>query len=237
MTSSSSATPAAVSPSGIMDPPRPEPGERDQVRVAEALADLGRLVEGGSGRRGVALDQALQPEWVQQVALLDAVLLEVVEQPAGPGDPAATTGDLAPVEEADGQPERAPDRSLHAAQPQERMMRTRPGVGAVVVPPDQERGCRQPLQVLRLERGLPVGGRQQSEGIPQACPPEGLPAPIERVGRRHPPSPPPGRSHPGRAVVRYPGPSLGTLPALPARWKRARCGVVPPSRRSEVPQP
>src|SRR5919109_2044987 len=74
----------------------------------------------------VALDQALQPHREQQVALLDAIPLEVVEQPAGPGDPAATTGDLAAVEHAEGQPERAPDRSLHAALAQERMMRTRP---------------------------------------------------------------------------------------------------------------
>ena len=32
-----------------------EPAERDQLRVAEALADPGGLVEGSVGRRGVAL--------------------------------------------------------------------------------------------------------------------------------------------------------------------------------------
>jgi hypothetical protein len=192
-----------------------EPGERDQVRVAEALADLGRLSEGGGGRRGVALDQALQPGREHQVALLDTVLLEVVEQPAGPGDPAATTGDLAPVEVAEGQPERAPDRSLHAAPAQELVMRARPGVGAVVVPPDQVGGRRQPLQVLRLERGLPVGGRQLRKRIRPRPTPVRRPAPIERIRRRHPPSPPPARSLPGRAVIG--SPFLGHLTGPPSQ--------------------
>jgi hypothetical protein len=64
------------------------------------------------------------------------------------------------------------------------MMRARPGDGAILVPAGQVRGRRQPLQVLRLKRGLPVGGRQQSEGIPPSLPPEGLPASIEGLGHR-----------------------------------------------------
>ena len=44
------------SPSRISAAPA-MPGDRHQVRVAEALADLGGLSEGGVGGRGVALDR------------------------------------------------------------------------------------------------------------------------------------------------------------------------------------
>jgi hypothetical protein len=166
-----------------------EPGEGDQVRVAEALAELGRLVEGCRGGRGVALGQVLEPRWEQQVSLLDAIPLEVVEQAAAPGDPAAGPGDVATVERAEGQPERAPGRSLHAALAQERVMRTRSDLGAVVFPPDQVGRGRQPLQVLRLQRGLPLSCPQPRERLGPCPVLERFPALVERVGRRHPPSP------------------------------------------------
>jgi hypothetical protein len=85
--------------------PRPaqaEPAQRQQVRVAEAAADPGRLVEAGAGGRGVPFDQGLERPREQQVALLDAVELGVVEQPATPGQPAATPGLVAPFEETVG---------------------------------------------------------------------------------------------------------------------------------------
>ena len=230
-------------------PAKAEPAQRNQVRVAEALADLGRLVEGGGGGGGVALDQELQPGREQQVALLDAVPLEVVEQPAAPGDPAAAAGDLAAVEEAEGQPERAADRSLHVPPAQERLMRSRPHVDAVVVPPDQERGRGQPLQVLRLQRGLPVGRRQLRERIRPRPTPERLPAPIERVGHHHPPSPlhlwhltgPPGQVEAGQArrgrTVRPWGPGgkpLATCVSAGSQASRsARRYVAGPQGRDE----
>ena len=77
-----------------------EPGQRHQVRVAEAVADLGGLAEGGVRGRGVALARSLQRDRQEQIALLHAVQLAVVEQPPGPGEPAAAAGQLAPVQQA-----------------------------------------------------------------------------------------------------------------------------------------
>ena len=48
-------------------------GEREQVRVAEALADRRRLAGGGSGRLEVAVGLLLEDDWQQQIAALDAV--------------------------------------------------------------------------------------------------------------------------------------------------------------------
>ena len=47
-------------------------------------------------------------------------------------------------------------------------MRTRPGLGAVVVAADQVRGHGEPLEVLRLERRLPIRRRQLGEGSAHA---------------------------------------------------------------------
>ena len=199
-----------------------ELSERHQVPVAEALADLLSLAEAGVRGRGVAHGKALEGGRHEQIPLLHTVQVSFVQQATGPGDPAATAGRLAPAEEAEGQPERAPDRSLHAAPAQPLVMGARPGIGAVVVPPDQVRRRGQPLQVLDLQRGFPVGGRQLRERI-RPCPaPERLPAPIQRIGRRHPPSPRQGGHTRVEPVTRSPAPSPGTLPALPAKWKQAR---------------
>ena len=46
-------------------------------------------------------------------------------------------------------------------------------------------GGRQPLQILRLQRRLPVRGGELAVGVRPRLPAEGLPAPIERFGRRH----------------------------------------------------
>jgi hypothetical protein len=69
-----------------------DPPQRRQVRVAEALADLAGLPEGGVGGRGVARGEVLERDRQQQVPLLDAVELALVEQPPAPGQPAAGPG-------------------------------------------------------------------------------------------------------------------------------------------------
>jgi hypothetical protein len=166
-------------------PATADPGERHQVPVAEAVADLGGLTEGGVRGRGVALGKALDREGHEQVPLLHAVQVAVVQQPPGPGEPAAAAGQLAPVQQAEGQPERAPGGTPRVAQPQPPVMRARPDVVAVGVPAQQVRGRGEPLQVLRRERALPVGRRQLREGVRPRPPSEGLPAPIQCVSRGH----------------------------------------------------
>jgi hypothetical protein len=75
-------------------------GDRRQVPVAEAVAELGGLAEGGVRGRGVALDKALDRQRQEHVPLLHAVQLAVVQQPPGPGQPAATAGQLAATPDA-----------------------------------------------------------------------------------------------------------------------------------------
>ena len=78
--------------------PPAEPGERHQVRIAEALADLAGPIERGVRGRDVSLGHGLERNRHKNEALLHAVELFVIEQPPGSGEPPATPGHLAPVE-------------------------------------------------------------------------------------------------------------------------------------------
>jgi hypothetical protein len=83
--------------------------------------------------------------------------MSFVEQAPGAGEPAAAAGGLAPVEKAEGQPERAAGRARRVPCPQTCLMRAPPGVGALVVPPDEVSGNCESLQVLELERRFASG--------------------------------------------------------------------------------
>src|SRR6266508_551557 len=229
--SSSNATPSALSglPQPQQGPTTANPGERRQVPVAEAVADLGGLTEGGVRGRGVALAKALDRDRYEQIPLLHTVQLAVVQQPPGPGEPAATAGQLAPVQQGGSQPERTPDGALRAAQPQPLVMRASPDVVAVGVPTQKVCGRGEPLQILRRQRSLPVGRRQLHEGIRPRPPPEGLPAPIQCVSRAHSCSSPPGRP-PRTSALRPPAAPLGPYLLLQtSRRRRPRGRVAKPS--------
>jgi hypothetical protein len=64
-------------------------------------------------------------------------------------------------------------------------MGTRADVGGVVVPADQVGGRGQPLQVLRVQRGVAVGGRQLGVGIRPRLPCEGPSTLVEDIGTSH----------------------------------------------------
>ena len=105
--------------------------------------------------------------------------LAVVEQPARPREPAAGAGELAAVHQDEDQPARAAGGPQHVAPAQELAMRTLPHLDAVLIPADQVRRRGEPLEVLRLERGLPISGGQLGEGIRPRPPVEGLPAALD----------------------------------------------------------
>jgi hypothetical protein len=92
-------------------------------------------------------------------------VLAVVEQPARPGEPAATARLLTPEQQAERQPERAPGGPDGVAEAQALVMRTLPHGGAVVVTASQVGGGREPLEVGGLQRRLAVRGRQRVEGL------------------------------------------------------------------------
>ena len=87
-------------PQALLDAPAPDQdvallvgGEREQVRVAEALADRRGLGGGRGGRLEVAARLLLEDDRQQQVAALDAVVVALlVEQPLGAAEPAAARG-------------------------------------------------------------------------------------------------------------------------------------------------
>ena len=114
--------------------------------------------------------------------MLGAVGWAAGQHPPGPGHPAAPAGQLAPVEQAEGHPEGAPGGPLGLAPGQQLLVGPGPGLGALVVPPDQEGGGGQPLQVVGLQRRRLVGRRQPFVGVGPRLPGKGRPALVQRVG-------------------------------------------------------
>ena len=85
-------------------------GEREQVGVAEAAADLGAVGRAGAAGLRVRHAESLQQA---QVAALDAVAL--LEQPLRAGEPAARLGGVAAQRQDQPEPERAAHGALHRA--------------------------------------------------------------------------------------------------------------------------
>jgi hypothetical protein len=133
------------------------PTEGQEVRITEAVADVGGLAEGGTCGRGVALAQALECQWHEQISLLHTVLV-AVEQPPGPSEPAIATGQFTLDQVAEGQPECAPSGSRSISQAQALVMRPRPYIGALAIPADQMSGHRKPLKVLKLKGRVVIHG-------------------------------------------------------------------------------
>ena len=79
--SSSSLRPSATRPRSISRMPLVLGGEREQVGVAEALADRGRLGRGGDRGLVVAGRLVLEHPRQQEVALLDAVAVLALDEP------------------------------------------------------------------------------------------------------------------------------------------------------------
>ena len=71
-------------------------GECEQVRIAEALADLGRLGRGGG--RSLVVTGCLMPEHEreQQIASLDAVTPLAFDEPLRASQPSGSAAHLSP---------------------------------------------------------------------------------------------------------------------------------------------
>ena len=81
--------------------------EREQVGVAETLADRCRLPGDCCGRFQIAAPHVPEDERQQQVARLGAVAAFVLEKPIGAAEPAARAPELAALCEIHPDPERA----------------------------------------------------------------------------------------------------------------------------------
>ena len=164
-------------------------GERHQIDVTEPIADLGRLAGDRVGARPVARDRVLKRDRHQQMPSLRAVALAIVEQPACPREPAAAASELAAVHQDEDHPAGTACGPLLVTPAQELVMRTLPHLDAVLIPADEIRRHREPLEVLRLERGLPIRGGQLGEGIRPRPPVEALAPARACLGARHTPAP------------------------------------------------
>jgi hypothetical protein len=140
-------------------------GKREQVRIAEALADRRGVASGCGSRIPVPAGLLLKDQRKQQVAALDPLAVLALEQPLRAGKPAAGTTHLAPAGEADPDPE-------GAAYGRKRLGSVEVGVvGALqegevfVLAPDHVRGRGEQLQVLRPERVGPIGCGERLEGL------------------------------------------------------------------------
>ena len=136
----------------------------------------------------------------EQMPPLCAVALAIVEQPACAREPAAGAGELAAVQQDEDQPARASGGPQHVTPAQELVMRALPHLDAVLVPADEVRRRGQPLEVLRLERGLAIRRGQLGEGIRPRPPGERTPG-RARVPR---PSSRPGSDVRHESIVRPP---------------------------------
>jgi hypothetical protein len=140
------------------------PGDPDQIRVTEPLADRGCLGGRLAGGVAVALGHLPQPHGNEQVAPLDAVG-RALEQALGTREPAARPGLVAAEEHVVADPERAPDRGRHVARVEVGAMSALETVHIVVVAAAHiARACEQ-LEVLGAERRRTAGGGQRLEGV------------------------------------------------------------------------
>ena len=178
--------PSAISAAIDQAPALTDPGQRDQLRVAEPLADRGCLGEARGGGLDVAFEHQAQGGAVAQVALLDTVQPAVVEQALRSVDPPAAARQLALVQEHEGQPERAAGGTGDIVGLRAFVVRTRPDVDALVVPANEVRRRRQPLQILRARGAYSrLRGRQLPERVPPRPPSERLTTSVDRAGHGH----------------------------------------------------
>jgi hypothetical protein len=163
-----------------------EPGERQQVRVAEAVTDLRGHAAGGIRAGGIGGRHGPERDQDQQIPLLDAVQPLVVEQPPGSGQPAAALGLLAPEQHEEGQPEAAAGGAGDVVQAQPPAMRTRPELIALVIPARQVRGGRQPLEILGPKPRRVVRGGELGIRLHPRLRSKGLPPPLQSANHGHP---------------------------------------------------
>jgi hypothetical protein len=130
-------------------------GEREALRVAEALGDGGRVGRDGGSGCEVTAGFVLEHERHEQVASLDRVLLP--EDPVGAPEPPAGRTHLSAKGEIDADPDRAPNCAAGLARLQVGVMSALEDPQVLVVPAEHVRGRGQQLEILSSERSGPVG--------------------------------------------------------------------------------
>ena len=131
--------------------------EREQVGVAEALAERGGLTRGGGRGLEVAARLILEDQWQQQIALLDVISLFAVEDAPGAAEPAPGATHLSAGGERHPDPEGVAHggKCLAGVQPCAACSLQR--VQVVLLTAEHVGRGGEQLEVLRAEAGLRVG--------------------------------------------------------------------------------
>jgi hypothetical protein len=225
--SSSSRRPSATCPRPDQQLARVLGGEREQVGVAEALAD--RHGFGAERDRGVVIARRHVGEDLrqQQEPALDAVALLALQQPLRAAEPAGRATHLAAQDEVHADPERAAHGPQSLAVIEVRLVRALERGRLVVVAPEHVGRRRELLEILGRQR---IRGRERVEALLPGSPRVGVAAPFEVIGGRH---------HP---LVSRHGPATGTRGASAATRSPASAAPGPtrsarPSRRPRPSSP
>jgi hypothetical protein len=128
-----------------------EQGQRDQVGLAGLAADPGRPGRGRPGGGVVSGPEQLQGRRDQQVALLGAVRRLLLQQPPGPGQPAAALGQLPPAEQQEAQPEGAAGGPPPVALAGVELLGALQGGHGVTDPAGEVGRCPQLLQLVAVQ--------------------------------------------------------------------------------------
>ena len=125
-------------------------GEREEVPVAEALGDLGGPAERLGGRGDVALEVLAERLGDEEVAMLDAVALLVLEQPLRPAEPADRRAELTADREVHADPEPAPHGAELVARVEMELVRPLEAANPLVVAAEHRRRAAEQLDVARF---------------------------------------------------------------------------------------
>ena len=147
---------------GLIDARAPFEGQRhcDEIGFAEASTDLRRTFGQAAGVREVTADDALEGDRQQHVAVLRALLRQVVQEPVGAAQPATCLGEVALVIEMEEQPVGGSHGPSRLAAVDVALIGAPQRVEALLHLSEQKCRGRQELEVVRVQRSLAIGERQ-----------------------------------------------------------------------------
>jgi len=152
--------------------------EREQIPVAEALADANGLCRGLACGGKVARGLVLEHEREEQVAALGALAL-VLEDPLRAAEPAGSRTDAAAACEIQADPDCAARGTPRLSGLQEPLVRTFEPGDRVVVATEHEGADREEIEVFRGEALPLLHHRQRLVRLAPCAPRIGLPASLE----------------------------------------------------------
>ncbi len=175
---------------------------REQVAVAEPLADASGLA--GDGRGGFELRGGfvLEDDRNQQIAVLSRFLRFLVEEPLCSSQPAARRAHRTPIGEVHPDPRRGAHRAQRLAPLQVLVVGSLEDSDALVVAPKHPGRGREQLEILRSQRRDRVSSGERLDRLEPRATLVGSTALLELVACRH-------HEHSGAKGPRFPG-------ALPA---------------------